>query len=297
LPEPESPVSPPAKAAEPTSPETSAETDAPGLDRELAEYVLGFCQSSAATAGYAAMHLRRFVHTIEITPPGTAADRILEMGAYLQITPALATKLGYGEVRGGYLGPLGKTDQREVRSAQGELFRCPVDLFDAEKDAFPYPEHYFATVLCCELIEHLATDPMHMMAEINRVLRPGGHLVLSTPNVCSHRAIGAALLGYHPGLFHQYIRPGAEGGTDPRHSREFAPVDIQYMFEAAGFSVVRLETGPYGDESTAQHLWVERLLERYYLPAHLRGDAIFAVGRKESGVRERYPAWLYAGGE
>jgi hypothetical protein len=69
------------------------------------------------------------------------------------------------------------------------------------------------------------------------------------------------------------------------------------MFEAAGFSVVRLETGPYGDESTAQHLWVERLLERYYLPAHLRGDAIFAVGRKESGVRERYPAWLYAGGE
>jgi len=39
------------------------------------------------------------------------------------------------------------------------------------------------------------------------------------------------------------------------------------------------------------------LLERYHLPAHLRGDAIFAVGRKESGVRERYPAWLYAGGE
>ena len=35
-------------------------------------------------------------------------DRILEMGAYLQITPALHTKLGYGEVRGCYYGKLGR---------------------------------------------------------------------------------------------------------------------------------------------------------------------------------------------
>ena len=34
-------------------------------------------------------------------------DRILEMGAYLQITPALRSKLGYGEVRGCYYGARG----------------------------------------------------------------------------------------------------------------------------------------------------------------------------------------------
>src|SRR5262249_29439942 len=49
----------------------------------------------------------RLVKTLEITPPGGPCDRILEMGAYLQITPALRRQLGYGEVRGCYYGPAG----------------------------------------------------------------------------------------------------------------------------------------------------------------------------------------------
>ncbi len=44
---------------------------------------------------------------------------ILEMGAYLQITPALHSKLGYGEVRGCYFGPAGETKQRTVTSENG----------------------------------------------------------------------------------------------------------------------------------------------------------------------------------
>ena len=56
------------------------------------------------------------------------------MGAYLQITPALKTKLGYGTVRGCYYGPAGQTDRRVVISAAGERFECDIDLFDAEKD-------------------------------------------------------------------------------------------------------------------------------------------------------------------
>ena len=134
-------------------------------------------------------------------------ERILEMGAYLQITPALRTKLGYGEVRGCYYGKLGRSDHRTVTSADGETFECEIDLFDAEKDVFPYPDAHFATVLCCELIEHLFEDPMHLMSEINRILKPGGHLVLTTPNIAALRGIAAILQGYHPGFFHAYIRP------------------------------------------------------------------------------------------
>ena len=59
------------------------------------------------------------------------------MGSYLQITPALKTKLGYGEVRGCYYGELGHTDRKSVQSDNGETFECEVDLFDAEKDRFP----------------------------------------------------------------------------------------------------------------------------------------------------------------
>ena len=103
------------------------------------------------------------------------------------------------------------------------------------------------------------------------------------------------LLGYHPGLFHQYVRPAEDGTVDPRHAREYAPRDVQALFEAAGFEVVRLETGPYLEKPTLEHEWVQQLLDRYQLPDHLRGDAIYAVGRKTGGVRSRYPAELYTG--
>ena len=123
----------------------------------------GWAHRREASRGYLETHQTRLVKTLEITPPGGPDDRILEMGAYLQITPALRTKLGYGEVRGCYYGKLGRIDHRAVTSAEGETFECDIDHFDAEKDRFPYPDEHFSTVLCCELIEHLFEDPMHLM--------------------------------------------------------------------------------------------------------------------------------------
>jgi glycosyltransferase involved in cell wall biosynthesis/SAM-dependent methyltransferase len=243
--------------------------------------------------GYVETHKTRLERTLEITPPGGPQDRLLEMGAYLQITPALQTKLGYGEVRGCYYGRTGQTDHREVTAANGERFSCEVDLFDAEKDLFPYPDGHFATVLCCELIEHLFQDPMHMMCEVNRILKPGGHFVLTTPNIAALRGVSAILQGYHPGFFHAYLKPAQEGAVDARHNREYAPREIHQLLENSGFSVTLLDTGPFLDEPHPEHGWVMHLLEHYNLPTHLRGDGIYAVGQKTGPVRERYPAWLY----
>lgn len=256
------------------------------------EYVAGWAGEEESRA-YAATHMTRLVKTLAITPPGGPNDRILEMGAYLQITPSLKTKLGYGEVRGCYYGKAGNTDHRSVISLEGERFDCEVDLFDAEKDAFPYPDAHFSTVVCGELIEHLFADPMHMMAEINRILKPGGHLVLTTPNISALRGLSAILQGYHPGFFHNYIRPPEEGEPDARHNREYTPREIHWLLGNAGFDVALLETGPFLDEPRPEYGWVVHLLERYRLSTELRGDGIYAVGRKTGPVRERYPDWLY----
>jgi SAM-dependent methyltransferase len=170
------------------------------------EYVASWA-ANAESLGYVDTHLTRLVKTLEITPPGGPEDRILEMGAYLQITPALRSKLGYGAVRGCYYGLPARSIAAARISTDGEAFECEIDLFNAEKDPFPYPDGHFSTVLCCELIEHLTEDPMHLMSEINRIVKPGGHLVLTTPNIGSLRGIAAILEGYHPGIFTAYIRP------------------------------------------------------------------------------------------
>jgi glycosyltransferase involved in cell wall biosynthesis/SAM-dependent methyltransferase len=282
----------PAEPATKAAPEKSAQAGETPPGEGLAPYLHGWAHDEEER-WYLNTHETRLVKTLAITPPGGPNDRVLEMGAYLQITPALKTKLGYGEVRGCYYGELGRRDHRTVVSDGGEPFECDIDLFDAEKDRFPYPDGHFSTVLCGELIEHLFEDPMHLMSEVNRILKPGGHLVLTTPNIASLRGIAAILQGYHPGLFHSYIKPAESGHVDPRHNREYTPREIHQLLENSGFEVTLLETGGFRDAPHPEFGWVLHLMNRYELDTSLRGDGIFGVGRKTGAVRERYPGWLY----
>ncbi len=258
------------------------------------EYIQAWAPNGGSRT-YVDTHLTRLQKTLEITPPGSELDRILEMGSYLQITPALKTRLGYGEVRACYYGELGRVDHRLETSIDGEEFYCDIELFDAEKDRFPYDGEYFATVLCCELIEHLSADPMHLVWEVNRILKPDGYFVLTTPNIGSLRAISAILQGYHPGFFAAYIKPSDSGLVEARHNREYTPKEIGRLLLDGGFEPLLLETGPFRDQPKPEHEWVLHLLDRYKLSTELRGDGIYAVGRKKGPPRERYPAWLYNG--
>jgi SAM-dependent methyltransferase len=258
------------------------------------DYLASWSQDPASRH-YLETHQTRLVKTLEMIPPGGPCDRILEMGAYMQLTPALRDRLGYGQVRGCYYGPPGRIDHKVITSAGGETFQCEIDHFDAEKDPFPYPDGHFSTVLCCELIEHLFADPMYLMCEVNRILKPGGHLVLTTPNIAALRAIAAMLQGYHPGFFHAYVKPAATGEVDARHNREYTPREVKLLLENSGFEVLRLETGEFRDEPHPEYGWVRHLLETYWLGGdELRGDGIFALGRKTGPVRARYPDWLYS---
>ncbi len=244
---------------------------------------------------YAADHTSRLVRTLEMTPAGNASKAILEMGAYMQITPALKFKLCYGTVRGCYYGHLGRVDHKSIVSEDGRTFECDVDHFDAERDIYPYPDASFDTVLCCELIEHLFADPMHMMSEINRILKPGGHLVLTTPNLGSLRAISAILQGYHPSFFPAYIRPRKEGEqAEARHNREYVPMEVQHLLTDAGFEILRLETGEFLEEPHPEFAWIDHLLDRYRVHRTLRGDGIYALGRKIGPLKQRWPDWLYS---
>ena len=258
------------------------------------EYIASWAPVEDGSRAYVESHLTRLEKTLQITPPGTAEDRALEMGAYLQITPALKTRLGYGEVFGCYYGPAGEHTCKTVMSESGEEFHCRIDLFDAEKDRFPYPDGFFSTVLCCELLEHLFADPMFMMSEIHRILKMGGHLVLTTPNIASLRAVAGILQGFHPMLFPAYIRPRESGEVDARHNREYTAPEIRALLEISGFEVTLLDTGPFRDEPKPELGWVEHLLDRYMLSKEHRGDGIYAVGKKVAPVKERYPSWLYS---
>jgi len=125
---------------------------------------------------------------LNIIPPGNSADFILEIAGQTGITPLLHTRLGYGHVRGCVAGEAGRVETREA-----EGFTWQVDHFDLERDFYPYPSAHFRTILCIDVLEALSHDPMYMMDEIHRILRPGCHLVFTTRAHTSHQIRG--LLG------------------------------------------------------------------------------------------------------
>jgi SAM-dependent methyltransferase len=257
-------------------------------EQEIVNYILSFIGDPAERA-YATTHMRRFIHTLHrIPPPQSAEDRLLELGSRLSLAPAIKKFCRYTEIRGADFWESGeKMVYKTVKSQDGtETNKFELHNFNVECDRFPWPDDHFRVALCCELLEHLRSDPLHMLWECNRVLSPGGFLLLTTPNIASARSIEAALIGCAPYIFPQYVRKT----PIDQHRREYAPYEVGVALAAAGFTVVELETEDVWLRSNPA---IIELLKEINLTTENRGDNLFALARKTSAPVERYPKELY----
>jgi len=136
------------------------------------------------------------------------------------------------------------------REALAEAQKLGIETRWADLDhALPFDHGTFDVVVAGELLEHLR-DPRRVVAEVLRVLRPGGTFVASVPNAYRLKNRLRFLLGQKP-------------EDDPTHLQMFAPNDIRELL--GGFEDVQL------------HLIAGRLV-----PLHARlfaNDIVFS-GRK-----------------
>lgn len=262
---------------------------------EAEEQLRGLDLSDNAARAYFEKHLPRLARTLALVPRPRTGGRILEMGCYMQLTPFLQRYLGYREVRGAYHGPLGQVDHKTA-SVRGERFEIAVDLFDAERDRFPYLDGAFETVLVCELIEHLLSDPMHLLLECRRVLEEGGRLIVTTPNVASLTSVARTLHGYdNPQIDYKYSRPRPGSPAEPPHVREYTAFELQAALEAAGFEIEIIFTEPIAELSMNLSMW--NFLEEHGYNTSMRGEQTYCVAVKRAQVAvTRYPKFLYADG-
>ncbi|MFE0130099.1 class I SAM-dependent methyltransferase [Streptomyces sp. NPDC059037] len=110
----------------------------------------------------------------------------------------------------------------------------------------PFADGSADAVLFSEVIEHLV-DPDSALDELRRVLRPGGHLMLSTPNLAAWYNRGLLLAGVQP-VFSEVSLRGIHGrpGTEVvGHLRLYTARALREFVAASGFDVVRVAGAPF----------------------------------------------------
>lgn len=106
-----------------------------------------------------------------------------------------------------------------------------------ELSKLPFEPDSFDVALFNELFEHLRINPIFTMQEVRRVLKPGGILLLSTPNLTSLKGwINLVFRNKAPGnVYMEYLKLEKLGHMG--HVREYTTTEVCSFLEQCGFTV------------------------------------------------------------
>ncbi len=174
---------------------------------------------------YFDFHQHRYQLTAEILflLPKKTRPKLLDVGSAYMHVSSLASLMGY------QVSALDLKDFTEVPWLKQRALKYDIELrqCNLSKERISWPDRAFDIVLLLETLEHFNFNPLPVLQEIYRVLRPGGCLILTTPNLFR---LGNKIRI----LFNRHISVSVEepaGG----HWREYSLLELKKLIESAGF--------------------------------------------------------------
>jgi trans-aconitate methyltransferase len=217
---------------------------------------------------YVAFHRRRYRVLLDIVSGlvgGAPQPRLLDVGPFAQ------TQL-LRQLPGARVDTLGFADPRfppRAEETHHELDLTELPNAPSAPDAAAYD-----VVVLAEVLEHLAVAPTLVIRWLSQRLRPGGHLVVQTPNAVSITKRVAVVLGRNP-----YQMMAETGLRDPGHIRELTVDELVGVARAQALEVVNWKTANYFDAGGYKHRIF--IAAEPLLPRRLR-EGITAVFRRPS---------------
>lgn len=135
----------------------------------------------------------------------------------------------------------------------------------------PFADGSVSAIVMCELIEHLFLPPA-VLREFQRVLKPDGVLILTTPNLATLQDRLRFLIGRSPrqvDTLHPYLY---------LHIRPFTASSLRRLLEWAGFSITSLRSNYVGWQLSTGRWVHSRLLAR--LMPSLGGSLVVSARRR-----------------
>lgn len=157
----------------------------------------------------------------------------------------------------------------------GTLMKVPgqaVEIANLNDDALPYADDSFNLVTCTEVIEHLE-NYHRILREMFRVARPGGWVILTTPNVLNLLSRTRYLTFGFASLFGPLPVHRAERFSTVGHITPISYFYLAHALAEIGFTDIRLDFDKYQRSSwwrlvllwplIAWSSWRGRRLERH----------------------------------
>ena len=241
---------------------------------------------------YGSHDFRRFVYTLGLTE--NLKGHCLELGAnpyfttmlLRQFTDLKLTLANYFD------------DALSAQESQTVLYKSLQDgrllsqdfsyhHFNLERDIFPFADESFDVVIFAEIIEHLLMDPCKVLREIKRVLKPGGNLILTTPNVARLENVTKLLAGAN--IYDPYSGYGPYG----RHNREYNLHELTRLLEYEGFSVTVSFTADVHHNPAASYSDLGYVAQGVVHRKNDLGQYIFMRACNSGEIATKRPSWLY----
>jgi len=220
-------------------------------------------------------------------------DRLLELGSLPFHTTLLVQKLRRYRITT----TAGVADERRRLTQHlesrdfGERYTFDCACFDLEHERFPFADGAFDAVLFCEVIEHLFENPVFTLSEIHRVLKPGGALILSTPNAARSGNLLRIFFGGNP--FDQYHLGSPLRGS--RHSREFTLHELESLIGGCGFRIDRAVGRNLGQTQYTRRTRIFEPLFRAFtwIAPGEHADHLFVRALKNGPFRWHFPREIF----